>query len=203
MACGGGRRIHIIWGNMTLETTVYLKYMHNFTLCSKFKKWFSIIDYIANNNCPRLLKSCNPLGILFIVSGVASPTIQSRYANIAMFINYQHNQFLKKWIMTSLFIVMYCLKFRVMFMHGLKIVVNMSVCGSLIEIKYNTKNRYAKRTCICAKCWQLSSWLLYFCCSMAGFWGEVWGGGHLPRDFFAPPLKFLCTSPETSCSVKW
>jgi hypothetical protein len=28
--------------------------------------------------------------------GVASPTIQSRYANIAMFINYQHNQFLKK-----------------------------------------------------------------------------------------------------------
>jgi hypothetical protein len=25
-------------------------------------------------------------------SGVASPTIQSRYANIAMFINYQHNQ---------------------------------------------------------------------------------------------------------------
>jgi hypothetical protein len=29
-------------------------------------------------------------------SGVASPTIQSRYANIAMFINYQPNQFLKK-----------------------------------------------------------------------------------------------------------
>jgi hypothetical protein len=32
-------------------------------------------------------------------SSVASPTIQSRYANIAMFINYQHNQFLQKWIM--------------------------------------------------------------------------------------------------------
>jgi hypothetical protein len=30
-----------------------------------------------------------------IYSGIASPTIQSRYANIAMFINYQHNQFLK------------------------------------------------------------------------------------------------------------
>jgi hypothetical protein len=29
-------------------------------------------------------------------SGVASPTILSRYANIAMFLNYQHNQFLKK-----------------------------------------------------------------------------------------------------------
>jgi hypothetical protein len=26
-----------------------------------------------------------------IASGVASPMIQSRYANIAMFINYQHN----------------------------------------------------------------------------------------------------------------
>ena len=32
----------------------------------------------------------------YITSGVASPTIQSRCANIAMFINYQHNQFLKK-----------------------------------------------------------------------------------------------------------
>jgi hypothetical protein len=29
-------------------------------------------------------------------SGVACPTIQSHYANIAMFINHQHNQFLKK-----------------------------------------------------------------------------------------------------------
>ena len=38
MACGGGRRIHIIWGNMTLETTVYLKYKYNFTLCSNLKK---------------------------------------------------------------------------------------------------------------------------------------------------------------------
>jgi hypothetical protein len=27
-----------------------------------------------------------------MLSGVASPTIQSRYANIAMFIFYQHNQ---------------------------------------------------------------------------------------------------------------
>jgi hypothetical protein len=27
------------------------------------------------------------------INGIASPTIQSRYANIAMFISYQHNQF--------------------------------------------------------------------------------------------------------------
>jgi hypothetical protein len=34
-----------------------------------------------------------------ILCGVARPTIQFRYANIAMFINYQHYQFLNKLIM--------------------------------------------------------------------------------------------------------
>jgi hypothetical protein len=38
------------------------------------------------------------------VSGIANPTIRSRYANIAMFITYQHNQFLKKWIMINIWI---------------------------------------------------------------------------------------------------
>ena len=26
---------------------------------------------------------------------------------------------------------------------------------------------------------------------MAGFWGEVWGGAHLPWDRFAPPLRIF------------
>ena len=34
--------------------------------------------------------------VRYITSGAASPTIQFRLANIAMFINYQHNQFPKK-----------------------------------------------------------------------------------------------------------
>jgi hypothetical protein len=44
----------------------------------------------CNRSC-RFRSICMFVAIGVIASGVASPMIQSRYANIAMFINYQHN----------------------------------------------------------------------------------------------------------------
>jgi hypothetical protein len=31
----------------------------------------------------------------------------------------------------------------------------------------------------------------YVMYNMAGFWGDVWGGAHLPWDRFAPPLRIF------------
>jgi hypothetical protein len=35
------------------------------------------------------------------------------------------------------------------------------------------------------------SFILLFVCRKAGFWGEVWGGAHLPWDRYAPPLRIF------------
>jgi hypothetical protein len=70
--------------------TFYKPSTVHFITCKIPREDFSILLWST-------LKMCTPTG----TSGGASPTIQPRYANIAMFINYQHNQFLKKWIMMS------------------------------------------------------------------------------------------------------